>query len=70
MLSMKLIELGIKPYYLHMLDKTHGAAHFNVSDKSAQFLIKQLRENLPGYAVPNLVREIPHMAFKQPLNDD
>lgn len=57
-LSETLFSAGVLPYYLHLLDKTQGTAHFEVNLANAQRLIKQMRETLPGYLVPRLVREI------------
>ncbi len=56
-LSLRLFELGILPYYLHMLDKVQGAEHFLVSDECARELHQQLQRNLSGYLVPKLVRD-------------
>lgn len=58
-LSERLVEIGVVPYYLHVLDKVRGAAHFEVPEAEARRLHRGLRERLPGYAVPRLVREIP-----------
>jgi L-lysine 2,3-aminomutase len=58
---------GVLPYYLHQLDRVHGAAHFAVSDEKALSLIDQLRDTLPGYLLPRLVREIPGERSKSPL---
>ncbi|MCE9629314.1 MAG: EF-P beta-lysylation protein EpmB [Planctomycetia bacterium] len=58
-LSERLVELGVVPYYLHLLDRVRGAAHFDVPDSRALPLHRQLRDSLPGYAVPRLVREVP-----------
>lgn len=58
-LSERLVEIGVVPYYLHLLDRVRGAAHFEVADDEARRLHRLLRETLPGYAVPRLVREIP-----------
>ena len=56
-LSHKLFESGVLPYYLHMLDRVQGAAHFEVSQKQAINLHKTLLQRLPGYLVPRLVQE-------------
>ncbi|MBT3504159.1 MAG: EF-P beta-lysylation protein EpmB [Piscirickettsiaceae bacterium] len=56
-LSERLIEVGVLPYYLHLLDPVAGAGHFDVTEKIGIELIKQLRRNLSGYLVPRLVRE-------------
>ncbi len=66
-LSQRLFECGVLPYYLHQLDPVQGAAHFAVPDTRAAALVENLRERLPGYLVPRLVREVPGAAFKQPL---
>ena len=55
----RLVEIGVVPYYLHLLDRVRGAAQFEVSEAEARQLHRVLRETLPGYAVPRLVREIP-----------
>ena len=57
-LSNHLINCGVMPYYLHLMDKVAGAAHFDVDESLGQELIAAMRERLPGYAVPRLVREI------------
>jgi EF-P beta-lysylation protein EpmB len=49
---------GVIPYYLHRFDKVKGAMHFDVSPEKGAHLIKQLRNCLPGYAVPTFVEEI------------
>lgn len=53
------INNGVIPYYLHQLDRVAGAAHFEVDETKGLELIQQLRERLPGYAIPKFVREIP-----------
>lgn len=57
-LSQALLDAGILPYYLHLLDKVQGAAHFHVSDRRARALMRDLMANVSGYMVPKLVREI------------
>jgi len=58
-LSERLVEIGVVPYYLHLLDRVRGATHFDVPQGRAEELHRQLRDTLPGYAVPRLVREVP-----------
>lgn len=57
-LSEKLFAGGVLPYYLHMLDRVAGAAHFEVTDDRARMLMNELSARLPGYLLPRLVREI------------
>lgn len=66
-LSERLFACGVLPYYLHQLDRVRGAAHFAVSDENALALLVTLRERLPGYLVPRLVREVAGVAHKMPL---
>jgi len=56
-LSESLFTAGVLPYYLHLLDKVSGAAHFDVPEQRGLQLIQQLERRLPGYLVPRLVRE-------------
>lgn len=66
-LSESLFEAGVTPYYLHLLDRVQGAAHFEVDIDTARALQWQVRENLPGYLVPQLVQEVASEPFKRPV---
>jgi EF-P beta-lysylation protein EpmB len=66
-LSEQLLAAGVQPYYLHQLDPVQGAAHFDVADRQARDLLSRLREQLPGYLVPKLVRDEPGKPAKTPL---
>ncbi|MFN2308456.1 MAG: EF-P beta-lysylation protein EpmB [Gammaproteobacteria bacterium] len=66
-LSEALFSAGVLPYYLHQLDAVQGAAHFAVSDTRARALVAELRDRLPGYLVPRLVREQAGAPAKTPL---
>jgi len=57
-LAQKLINCGVIPYYLHMLDKIQGAAHFAVKESKAREILQVMQDSLPGYLAPRLVREI------------
>ncbi len=57
LLSHKLFDYGILPYYLHTLDKVAGAAHFDINRQAAIVLHQHMQERLPGYLVPKLVTE-------------
>ena len=67
-LSERLFEAGVLPYYLHLLDRVQGAAHFEVDETDAQSLVASLIKCLPGYLVPKLVREIPGHPAKMPIS--
>jgi L-lysine 2,3-aminomutase len=55
------------PYYLHLLDPVCGTAHFEVKESAALAIMKVLRQRLPGYLVPRLVREQPGQLAKTPV---
>ncbi|MGL5291832.1 MAG: EF-P beta-lysylation protein EpmB [Vibrionaceae bacterium] len=63
-LSEALFYAGILPYYLHLLDKVEGAAHFLVSDDEARIIMGELIQQLSGYPVPRLAREISNRKSK------
>lgn len=64
-LSEILFAAGVTPYYLHLLDRVKGTAHFEVGELRACRIMEQLRAVLPGYLVPRLVREEPDASSKQ-----
>lgn len=66
-LSEALFDAGALPYYLHLLDRVQGAAHFDVDEARAREIVTCMREQLPGYLVPRLVRECDGAPFKVPL---
>lgn len=66
-LSEALFAGGILPYYLHVLDKVEGAAHFDIDEIQAKAMMVQLLKELPGFLVPKLVREIGGQPNKTPI---
>jgi EF-P beta-lysylation protein EpmB len=66
-LSERLFECGVLPYYLHLLDRVAGAAHYEVDETTGKQLIAELRARLPGYLVPRLVRETAGELSKTPV---
>lgn len=67
-LSEALFRAGVLPYYLHLLDRVRGAAHFEVSEARAREILAKVRGRVPGYLVPRLVREIQGRPAKVPLS--
>lgn len=67
-LSNALFDAGILPYYLHVLDKVQGAAHFYVDDERARGIMRELLSRVSGYMVPKLAREIGGEPSKTPLD--
>ena len=67
-LSEQLFSANIMPYYLYLLDKVEGAAHFLVEDDRARALVGELLTQTSGYLVPRLTREIAGKKSKTPLD--
>lgn len=67
-LSERLFAAGVMPYYLHLLDKVRGAAHFDVPEHDARQLMSEVTAKLPGFLVPKLVREVAGMEAKQGIS--
>jgi EF-P beta-lysylation protein EpmB len=66
-LSENLFAQRVLPYYLHVLDRVAGAAHFEVPDAEAVRLLAVVRQCLPGFLVPKLVREVAGEPAKTPV---
>lgn len=67
-LNEALFDAGVQPYYLHVLDKVQGAAHFHVSDDRAREIMAEVMTRVSGYLVPKLTREIGGRPSKTPLD--
>jgi EF-P beta-lysylation protein EpmB len=67
-LSEALFNAGVLPYYVHLLDRVSGAAHFEVPPERARILQNEIRERLPGYLVPRFVFEQTGKKSKLPLS--
>ncbi|QJC38523.1 KamA family radical SAM protein [Enterobacteriaceae endosymbiont of Donacia fulgens] len=57
-LSNNLFDIGIIPYYLHLLDKIEGSKHFYVSENKAKIIMKKILLSLSGFLVPKLTKDI------------
>jgi EF-P beta-lysylation protein EpmB len=66
-LSDRLFAAGAMPYYLHILDRVSGAAHFAVCRQRARRLVGELAEMRPGYLVPRLMVEVAGAGSKREL---
>ena len=66
-LSRTLFQHGVLPYYLHLLDKVQGAAHFDTEQQAAQRLVGKLAARCSGYLVPKLVKEVAGVPAKTTL---
>jgi len=57
-LSETLHDCYIQPYYIHLLDRVQGAAHFLIDDQQAAQIYRELAALVPGFLLPKLAREI------------
>lgn len=55
----KLIQLKVRPYYLHHPDRVKGGMHFYLPLEEGRSLYSTLRDQLPGWALPQYVVDIP-----------
>jgi len=62
-----LVELRIKPYYLHHPDLAPGTSHFRVSIEQGLSFVRELRRRISGLAMPTYVIDIPGGHAKVPL---
>ena len=69
-LCARLEENRVRPYYLHLMDRTQGTGHFRVGLERALELAQGLRRNLGGLAVPLLMVDLPGGGGKVPLAAD
>jgi lysine 2,3-aminomutase len=62
-----LVELRIKPYYLHHPDLAPGTGHFRLPVAEGQALVKSLQGKVSGVALPRYMLDIPGGHGKVPL---
>jgi lysine 2,3-aminomutase len=62
-----LVEMQVKPYYLHHPDLAPGTGHFRLSLEEGQALVRHLRGRLSGLAQPTYVLDIPGGYGKVPV---
>ncbi len=55
----ELISMKIRPYYLHHPDQVKGGLHFYLPLEEGRRLYQTLRDQLPGWALPQYVIDIP-----------
>ena len=68
-LFMSLIEIKIKPYYLHQTDLVEGTSHLRVPQKVGLTILKDLQGEIPGYAIPHYVIDQSDGSGKLPLQN-
>lgn len=66
-LMRRLVEAGVRPYYLHQLDLAPGTSHFRVDIEKGRAIMRALRFRLSGIAQPTYVLDIPGGYGKVPI---
>ena len=64
------VENRIKPYYLHHPDLAPGTSHFRVGIDEGLALVRALRAQVSGLAMPSYMLDIPGGFGKVPLESD
>jgi lysine 2,3-aminomutase len=63
-----LVAVGVKPYYLFQLDEARGVSHFKVRLERGVEIMRTLRKNASGLAMPQYALDIPGGLGKVPLD--
>jgi lysine 2,3-aminomutase len=63
----QLVEMRIKPYYLHHGDLAKGTSHFRTTIAEGQSLVRSLRAQISGLCQPTYVLDIPGGYGKVPI---
>lgn len=66
-LMRRLLQIRVKPYYIHHADWVRGAAHFRTSISRGLEIMAALRGFISGMAVPQYMIDLPHGGGKVPL---
>jgi lysine 2,3-aminomutase len=66
-LMRQLVELRVKPYYLHHGDLAPGTTHFRTTIEHGRQLMAELRRRLSGIALPAYVLDLPGAHGKVPV---
>ncbi len=69
-LMARLLEIRVKPYYLHHPDPVAGTAHFRPDISVGLEIMKQMRGRLSGMCIPQYMIDLPGGAGKLPLLPD
>lgn len=58
-LFMSLIRIRVRPYYLYQCDYTQGVSHFITPISTGLNIIRAMRGNVSGYAIPSFIVDCP-----------
>jgi lysine 2,3-aminomutase len=63
----RLVEVGVRPYYIYRCDPVAGGVHFRVEIEKERRIMTALRMNLSGLACPTYVVDTPNGSGKIPV---
>ncbi len=66
----RLLRMRVRPYYLYQMDLITGGSHFKVDVRKGIEIIRALRGNTTGYAVPQYAIDAPGGGGKVPINPE
>ena len=66
----RLLQMGVRPYYIYQCDKITGSSHFRTSIETGLEIIRKLRGHTTGYALPHYIYYAPGGGGKIHLNPD
>ncbi len=66
-LFVKLVEIGVRPYYIYHCDLVKGAEHFIVPIEKEVEIMTKLRKNISGIAFPFHIVDTPNGSGKTPV---
>ncbi len=66
-LMKKLLQIRVKPYYIHHPDLVKGTAHFRTSVKTGLEIVQALHGHMSGLCVPHYMIDLPGGGGKVPL---
>ena len=70
LLARGLLQLGVRPYYLHLADPVVGAGHFRLPVERALEVVRGMYGKISGLGIPRLVVDLPGGKGKVPLAPD
>ena len=62
--------MRVRPYYLYQCDLAQGIGHFRTPVETGINIMRDLRGNISGYAVPTFVIDAPGGGGKIPINPE
>jgi lysine 2,3-aminomutase len=66
-LMQTLLELRVRPYYIHQMDDTKGTSHFQTHIETGIEIMTHLRGRISGMGVPQFMIDLPGGGGKIPL---